>query len=56
MIRTRLRKIILRSLAFQYYNLPRSADIEEVTYSPLMSIYDLDQMGLTLNKPAMPVP
>ena len=44
-IQTRLRKILLRTIALQYYELKRSADITDVTYSPLMSVADLDQMG-----------
>jgi len=47
-IQTRLRKMLLRTIALQYYELQRSADIRDVTYSPLMSVGDLDQMGLTL--------
>jgi predicted Zn-dependent protease len=47
-IDTRLRKILLRTIALQYFELQRSANIEEVTYSPLMSVPDLDKMGLTL--------
>ena len=47
-IQTRLRKMLLRTIAFQYYELQRSTDIGDVTYSPLMSVGDLDQMGLTL--------
>jgi predicted Zn-dependent protease len=47
-IQTRLRKMLLRTIALQYYELQRSADIHDVTYSPLMSVGDLDQMGLTL--------
>lgn len=50
-VRTRLHKMLLRIIALQYYGLPRSADISEVTYSPLMSVGDLDEMGLTLRKP-----
>jgi predicted Zn-dependent protease len=48
-IRGRLRKMILRTIALQYYELPRSANISEVTYSPVMSVTDLDQMGSQLN-------
>ena len=50
-IQTRLRKILLRTIALQYYELHRSTDITDVTYSPLMGVSDLDQMGLTLKKP-----
>ena len=50
-IHTRLRKMLLRTIALQYYELQRSTDIGDVTYSPLMSVGDLDQMGLTLKKP-----
>jgi predicted Zn-dependent protease len=49
-IQTRLRKMLLRTIALQYYGLQRSTDIADVTYSPLMSVGDLDQMGLKLNK------
>ncbi|MGH8648993.1 MAG: hypothetical protein ACREUP_06765 [Burkholderiales bacterium] len=49
-IQTRLRKMLLRTIALQYYELQRSTDIADVTYSPLMSVGDLDQMGLTLKK------
>jgi predicted Zn-dependent protease len=44
-IQTRLRKILLRTIALQYYELQRSTDITDVTYSPLMGVPDLDQMG-----------
>jgi predicted Zn-dependent protease len=47
-IQTRLRKMLLRTIAVQYYDLQRSTDIREVTYSPLMGVRDLDQMGLTI--------
>jgi hypothetical protein len=47
-IQTRLRKILLRTIALQYYELQRSTDIQEVTYSPLMGVPDLDQMGLNI--------
>ena len=50
-IHTRLRKMLLRTIALQYYELQRSTDIGDVTYSPLMSVGDLDEMGLTLKKP-----
>jgi len=48
LIHTRLRKILLRTIALQYYELQRSTDITDVTYSPLMGVADLDQMGLRL--------
>ena len=48
LIQTRLRKILLRTIALQYYELQRSTDITDVTYSPLMGVPDLDQMGLKL--------
>ena len=44
-IQMRLRKILLRAIALQYYELQRSTDITDVTYSPLMSVLCLDQMG-----------
>jgi predicted Zn-dependent protease len=44
-VQTRLRKILLRTIALQYYELQRSTDITDVTYSPLMGVPDLDQMG-----------
>jgi len=47
----RLRKMILRTIALQYYNLGRSADIHDVTYSPLMGLDDLDAMGSAMKKP-----
>lgn len=47
-IQTRLRKMLLRTIGLQYYELQRSSDIRDVTYSPLMSVGDLDQIGLTL--------
>ena len=47
-IQTRLRKMLLRTIGLQYYEMQRSADIRDVTYSPLMSVGDLDQMGMTL--------
>jgi hypothetical protein len=40
--------MLLRTIALQYYDLQRSTDIREVTYSPLMDVPDLDQMGLTI--------
>lgn len=47
-IRNRLRKMILRAIAIQFYGLQRSSDIHDVTYSPIMSLNDLDQMGTTM--------
>lgn len=47
-VQTRLRKLFLRAVALQYYGLQRSADITDVTCLPLMSVSDLDQMGLTI--------
>ena len=48
-IQNRLRKMLLRTIGIQYYNLARSTDIREVMYSPLMGLDDLDAMGLVLN-------
>jgi predicted Zn-dependent protease len=48
LIRTRLRKMLLRTIALQYYGMDRSADIRDVTYSPLMGLADLDDMGFTM--------
>lgn len=48
LIRARLRKMLLRTIALQYYGMDRSADIREVTYSPLMGLPDLDEMGFTM--------
>jgi hypothetical protein len=47
-VETRLRKLFLRTIALQYFELQRSTNTEEVTYSPLMSVRDLDKMGLTI--------
>ena len=47
----RLRKMLLRTIALQFYEMQRSADINDVTYSPMLSIDELDRMGTTLKKP-----
>lgn len=47
-VKARLRKMLLRTIGIQYYELERSTDLREVMYSPLMSLDDLDAMGLVL--------
>lgn len=41
----RLTKLIKRSIGAIYFDYPRSTDIGDVMYSPLMSLDDLDRMG-----------
>jgi len=38
----RLRKMALRTIGLQYYGLPRSANPQDLLYSPLMSLETLD--------------
>ena len=41
----RLTKLVKRSIGVVYYGYTRSTDINDVLYSPLMSVDDLDRMG-----------
>ena len=50
-IETRLLKFLLRSVGQQVYRLPRDTDIDSVMYSPIMSLSDLDRMGMKLARP-----
>lgn len=42
----RILKMTKRAIGEQYYGLQRSADIRDVMYSPIMSLEDIDKMGL----------
>lgn len=50
-IETRLLKFLLRSTGEQVYRLPRNTDIDSVMYAPVMSLSDLDRMGMRLERP-----
>ena len=51
-LRMRLAKMVKRSIGEMYYGYTRSADIQDVMYSPIMSLDDVDKMGSTfLHKP-----
>ena len=47
----RTEKLLLRTIALQYYKTPRSSDPASLTYSPLLSADQLDPMPSTLNPP-----
>jgi hypothetical protein len=44
-VRERLAKLALRTIAIRYYHYERNTDLASVLYSPLMSVDDLDHMG-----------
>lgn len=44
--RLRLYKMVKRCIGEQYYGLPRSARISDVMYAPIMSLEDIDAMGV----------
>jgi predicted Zn-dependent protease len=46
----RIRKMSLRAIALLYYGLPRSADPQDLMYSPLMSLEALDTIQPVLNR------
>jgi predicted Zn-dependent protease len=48
----RLTKLIKRSLGAVYFDYPRSTDIRDVMYSPLMSLDDLDRRGSEYKHPS----
>lgn len=41
----RLYKMTKRAIGEQYFRLPRSSDIRDVMYAPIMSVDDIDRMG-----------
>lgn len=45
-ISERILKMVKRAIGEQYYGLQRSADIRDVMYSPIMSLEDIDKMGM----------
>ena len=53
-LETRLLKFLLRSVGQQVYRLPRDTDIDSVMYAPIMSLSDLDRMGMKLARPGAP--
>lgn len=55
-IETRLLKFLLRSVGQQVYRLPRNTDIDSVMYAPVMSLSDLDRMGIKLVRPGTDTP
>ena len=50
-IEERLMKFLLRTVGQQVYRLDRTNDIDSVMYSPIMSVADVDRMGLRLDRP-----
>ena len=44
-IRTRLRTMVKRGIGELYYGYPRSVEIRDVMYSPLMRVEDVDKVG-----------
>ncbi len=43
----RLKKLVKRGIGDVYYNYPRSTDVRDIMYSPVMSLDDLDRIGNT---------
>lgn len=41
----RIYKMVKRAIGEQYFRVPRSADISDVMYTPIMSLEDIDAMG-----------
>ncbi|WP_424192019.1 hypothetical protein ACMYR3_11110 [Ampullimonas aquatilis] len=41
----RIQKMVKRAIGEQYFRLPRSVDITDVMYAPIMSLEDIDEMG-----------
>jgi predicted Zn-dependent protease len=41
----RIYKMVKRAIGEQYFGLPRSADISDIMYAPIMSLEDIDAMG-----------
>lgn len=51
-LRIRLAKMVKRNIGEVYFGYTRSADIQDIMYSPIMSLDDVDKMGSTfLHKP-----
>ena len=51
-LRMRLTKMVKRNIGEVYYGYTRSADIQDIMYSPIMSLDDVDKMGSSfLHKP-----
>ncbi|MFT3733450.1 MAG: hypothetical protein QM776_00155 [Rhodocyclaceae bacterium] len=48
----RLYKMTKRAIGEQYFGLRRSADITDIMYAPIMSLEDIDAMGLNYKEPA----
>lgn len=44
-VRARIAKLVKRSIGLVYYNYPRSADVHDLMYSPIMSLNDVDRIG-----------
>lgn len=41
----RIYKMVKRTIGEQYFGLPRSADLSDIMYAPIMSLEDIDSMG-----------
>lgn len=41
----RIYKMVKRTIGEQYFGLPRSADLSDIMYAPIMSLEDIDAMG-----------
>jgi len=50
LIGERMRKMTLRTIGFQYFRLPRSANPRDLMYSPLMSLEALDALDPLLRR------
>ncbi len=53
-ILARVHKMLLRTVGIQYYAMPRSADIHDIMFSPLLSLDDLDALTPNLNNVPAP--
>jgi predicted Zn-dependent protease len=42
----RIYKMVKRAIGEQYFGLPRSASIADIMYAPIMSLEDIDAMGV----------
>jgi|JI6StandDraft_1071083.scaffolds.fasta_scaffold104515_1 hypothetical protein len=42
----RMYKMVKRAIGEQYFGLPRSASIADIMYAPIMSLEDIDAMGV----------
>ena len=46
----RIYKMVKRTIGEQYFGLPRSSDISDIMYAPIMSLEDIDAMGVNYKR------